>query len=110
MKRAQDIKFIINSGDHKGEQYGFTLAEVDGKKAWTSIRLFYPPPSIVKDKIEMAITAREKNVSLSGAVELRLVNKIIEQLNTIFEETTPVTLIGFDKQQYPVLVLSLIHI
>ena len=97
--RAQDIKFKINDGPHKGEEYGFTLATVDGKKAWEDIKLFIPPPSLIKEQINIVVTAREGNMPLSGAIELKQVKRIIEQLLIIFDEITPVTMIGFDKQE-----------
>jgi len=103
--RAHDIKFTMNSGEHNGEQYGFTLAEVDGKKAWKARKKWYSPPSMIAYEINATVTAREKNIPLSGAVELKQVNKILEDLNVIFGETEkPVTLLGFDKREYPILV------
>lgn len=97
--RASDIKFQLNSGDHKGEEYGFTLAIVNNKKAWTSTRLFLQPPTMIREKIDLVLTAREANVPISGAIELKLVNKILEHLENISLETDAVTLVGIDKEE-----------
>ena len=102
--RANDVTFTINAGGAKGKTYGFTLAETGGKKAWEVIRVFRPPPSMVKYHIKMIITVREENIGGSGARELMRVEKIIKALEQIMEQNTPVTLKGFDKQKYAVLM------
>jgi len=101
---AHDVKFVVNSGDYKGDEYGYTLAMVDGKKAWQRAPLFYPPPSMIKEKIDMVIDANEYSIPNSGAVELENVNKILEQLTIIATETTPSTLTGIDNEEKLVLI------
>lgn len=99
MMRQSDIEFIVNSGDNKGKKYGFTLAIKDGEKQWAITPLFQPAPSIIKEKIEMILTTREANIPLSGAMELKAVGKILEQLRSIALETTASTLVGFDNKE-----------
>jgi len=104
LMRANDVTFTINAGEAKGKAYGFTLADTGGKKAWEVTRVFRLPPSMVKYRIKMVITVREENIGGSGARELMRVEKIIEALEQIMEQNTPVTLKGFDKQKYAVLM------
>ena len=94
--KAHDIKFVMNSGDHQGDEYGFTLATVDGRKAWDAVRIFPQPPSLIKEEIDLVLTAREGNIPLSGARELKIVDRILDQLETISLETDLVTLHGID--------------
>jgi len=104
MARSHDVRFRVNSGDHNGDEYGFTLAVIDGKKAYTAVRLFRPSPSMVKEQIIMTLTAREGNIPLSGAAELKAVHRIIEQIETLSLETDPLTLTGLDQITRPVRV------
>lgn len=97
MSRAHDVKFRVNSGDHNGDEYGFTLAIIEGKKAFTPIRLFNLPPSMIREQIIMTFTAREGNIPLSGAAELKAVHRILEQIETLSVETDPLTLTGLDQ-------------
>jgi len=97
--RTHDIEFVVNSGDYKGKKYGFTLAYQNNQKAWQVTRLFMPAPSMAKEKIEMIIAVKEQNIPLSGGVELKAANKILDQLEIIARETTPTTLVGLDKQE-----------
>lgn len=102
--RAHDIKFVMNSGEHQGDEYGFTLATVDGRKAWDAVRIFPLPPSLIKERIDLILTAREGNIPLSGAMELKVVDRILDQLETISWETDPVKLHGIDGQERSVRV------
>lgn len=52
-----DIKFTVNTGTYKGKTYRYTLATVNGKKAWAITPLFSPPPSMIKNKIDIVISA-----------------------------------------------------
>jgi len=96
---AYDVQFLINSGDYKGKKYGFTLAMINGKKAWARTPVFYPAPSMIKEKIDMVIFAREDNISLSGAVDLTAVDKILEQLSIIATAAKHSTLTGLDSKK-----------
>ena len=91
-----DVAFLVNSGDYKGKKYTFTLAIINGKKAWGRTRLFLPPPSMRKERIDMVIEAREENIPSSGAIELQVVDKILEQLTIMASETDASTLKGID--------------
>lgn len=51
----------------------------------------------------MVITAREQNISRSGATELQIVSKIVDELSIIAGETD-VTLKGLDYKERPVLI------
>jgi len=102
--RQYDIEFLVNSGDKEGNRYGFTLAKSNGRKMWNVQRLFQPPPAMAKERIEMGIAVRAKNISRSGANELELANHIINQLETIADETTPATLTGLDGIKRAVLI------
>lgn len=97
--KQYDIEFTLNSGDSKGKKYGFTLATRNGEKQWSVTPKFYPAPSIIHDQIEMVLVAQEENIPLSGARELKQVNKILEQLRDMAVETTPSTLRGFDQDE-----------
>ena len=100
--RSNDVTFIINSNDngHMGDSYGFTLARDRGRKAWTVTRLYYPPPSNVKHRIEMIITAREDNIGGSGIIETVRIEAILEKMGRISDEIEPVTLKGLDGEEY----------
>ena len=100
---SHDVTFTINAGDHKGDKYKYTLASKDGAKMWSVTPQFRPCPSMIKEKIEMVIEAREGNIPQSGAVELRLVQKIVDELSIIAKETD-VTLTGLDLQDRPVMI------
>lgn len=101
--KANDVTFKMNSGDRKGDTFGFTLSSSEeGAKDWELMRIFQPAPSMVKERIKLGITARERNIPLSGAEELRRVNTLIDQLVLIAQETTPVTMNGLDGVDRPV--------
>ena len=104
--RTNDIEFTINSGEYEGKTYGFTLARKDGRKAWKVIRLYYLPPSRIKHKIEMAITAREDNIRAGGAIENERIEQILERMGHVAEETEPVTLLGLDGETYNIRIDS----
>ena len=97
--KSHDIEFVMNSGDYKGKSYKFTLAKQNGQKAWQVTRLFQSAPAMAKEKIEMMLAVRGQNIPLSGGVELGQANKILDQLEVIAKEVTPVTLVGFDNQE-----------
>ena len=99
-----DIEFKLNSGDKKAKVYRFTLATIDGKKAWNRTPLFKPAPSMIKERIDMVIEAREYNIPVSGGIEIKAVNKILEQLSDIASETEPATLTGLDRKKRLVLI------
>jgi len=92
-----DITFTVNTGDHKGDTYGYTLAMVNGKKGWYVTPLFKPPPYMYKEQIDMVIECQEHNIGTSGAIDLRTVNKILKELSIIATETSPSSLMGLDK-------------
>lgn len=75
-----------------GTKYGFTLAIVDSRKAWSHKRMRVAPPSIVKEIIEAVLTARERDLPLSAAEQYKRVNKIITDLDTIAAATTASTM------------------
>ena len=56
-------------------------------------------------KIDMSIVAREANIPRTGAVELRMVGKIIDELSDIAGETD-ITLTGLDSRERSVLIDS----
>jgi hypothetical protein len=91
-----DIIFQINSGDNKGKTYRYTLSMANGKKAWAVSPLFKPAPSMIKERIEMTIDAKDYNVPGSGATELKTVNKILKELSIIADSDASLT--GLDKQ------------
>ena len=94
-----DVTFTVNTGDHKGEVYRYTLATINGKKAWEVTPKFFPAPSMVKEKIDMVIECREHNINRGGANELTLVSKILDELSIIGTETEPSTLEGLDGKK-----------
>lgn len=100
---VHDVEFRVNEGDCKGKVYGYTLATNNGVKMWGVTPQFRPAPSMIKEKIEMVIVAREMNIPQSGAVELQGVTQIINELSSIASETD-VTLKGLDHQERPILI------
>lgn len=101
--RTNDVAFTVNAGDEKGKTYGFTLAIIDGKKAWEAKREVIPPPSLIKYRIDMVITAAEGNISSSGAKQLTRLKTITAELEELMKQNTAITLLGFDKAIYSVL-------
>jgi len=91
---SHDVQFTVNSGDYQGRIYRYSLATKNGVKQWNVIPLFEPPPSVIKEKIEMTIMAQERNIPRSGALELATVNKILDEIRTIAQDTA--TLMGID--------------
>ena len=100
---TQDAEFTINTGDSKGKVYRYTIASQQGVKMWEVTPLFRPAPSMIKERISMVIVAREQNISRSGATELQIVSKIVDELSIIAGETD-VTLKGLDYKERPVLI------
>ena len=100
---THDVAFTINTGDYKGKVYKYTLAENQGVKAWNVTPQFRPAPSMIKEKIEMVLVAREANISRSGAIELRQVSRMLTELTEIAKQTN-VTLTGLDYQDRPILI------
>lgn len=102
--RTNDIEFTINSNDygHMGETCGFTLVRNDGEKAWQVTRVRNKPPSLIKHKIEMAITAREDGIRANGAIENERIEKILEKMEWVSDEIEPLTLKGLDGETYMV--------
>ena len=92
-----DLELRPNSGTHKGEWYRYILATVNGTKAWDVNPTFNPAPSMYKDKIKLSILAAENNVDASGSIELRGVNKILDELRDIADTKEPITMKGLDK-------------
>lgn len=103
MSSQYDVQFRVNAGDYKGTVYRYTLASKGGAKIWEVNPKFRPAPTMIKEEIKMVIVAREKNIPRSGAVELRMVNQIIDELSIIADETN-VTLTGLDHQERPILI------
>jgi hypothetical protein len=97
--KSHDVQFRINAGTYKGRIYGYTLASKNGEKLWSVIPRFEPPPSMIKERIEMSLVARQGNFPLSGGQELAQVNKLIDELSAIGGEVEKVTLIGIDKKE-----------
>lgn len=96
-----DVEFRVNSGDLQGQKYRYVLASKNGAKMWSVTPLFSPAPSMYRDRIEMSITAGEHNVDTSGAVELRKVKELLDELRDIAEESSeePVTMTGLDREK-----------
>lgn len=94
-----NVDFIVNSGNNKGDQYRYVLAENNGVKVWGVNPSFLQPPSMYKDIIKMSIFAGEHSLDTSGATELRAVNRILEELRIIGESEEPATLTGLDREE-----------
>ncbi len=94
---SHDIEFTVNAGDYQGKKYRYTLATKDGVKQWVVIPLWSPPPSVIKERIEMTIMAQDQSIPRSAALELATVNKLLDELRIIAEDTA--TLKGIDKQE-----------
>ena len=94
--RTSDVSFLMNSGTYSGQTYKFTLAKQNGRKMWNVSRVFEPAPSMYKERIDIGISLREKNVPKGGAKELKLSHTLIEQLVIVGDESTYVTMTGLD--------------
>ena len=92
-----DVTFELDNG----KSYGFMLAKKDGKKAWYPERIVRLPPSMIKHEINMVITAREDEMSASGIRQLKPIEEILADLETIVAYTGNKILNGLDHQKYP---------
>ena len=77
--RTYDIEFQLDDGS----SYGFMLAKSDGKKAWAVNRIFRPPPSMIKQQIDIVITAQEDEISASAIRQLKRMKDILADLEKI---------------------------
>lgn len=101
MAKTHDISFELESGDN----YGFMLArDSDGKKAWNPNREFHSPPSMIKQRIEIVITAKEDEISASAVRQLKRMEEILSDLEKIMASTGNIVLTGLDNQRYPILI------
>ena len=91
-EQINDVVITLNSGTI----YGFSLAEVDGKKAWKCRKVLREPPSMVEEEIEMILTARNEDAPLGAQSELALVGDILTQIQAIADESTDPTMVGID--------------
>jgi len=98
--RAYDVSFEISAGT----KYGFVLAVAAGRKAWEVTRLYTKPPTLIKQRIDMVITASEDDITASGARQLRRMAKILADLEVLMTETDNITLTGLDNESYQVLL------
>lgn len=97
-----DIEFEIEgSGSNAGKKYGFMLAQEDGEKMWNVQRTLSPPPSMMKQQINLVVTAREDEFDASAARQLKRITEILAELEIIMEEDE-VRLAGLDGVEYPV--------
>lgn len=98
--RTYDIEFQLDDGS----SYGFMLAKSDGKKAWAVNRIFRPPPSMIKQQIDIVITAQEDEISASAIRQLKRMKDILADLEKIMASTGDITLTGLDNLEYPILI------
>jgi len=99
--KAHDIRFVLNNGT----TYDFMLARTnDGKKAWNVERLFTRPPSMIKQRIDLTITAREDEITSSAARQLKRVKEILEEIDAMMVGTDTIKLTGLDNVQYPIVI------
>ena len=99
-ERRYDVNFELSSG----AEYSFMLAQDDGKKAWLCKRINTIAPSLVKYRIEMTLTAREKEPNRQGTLGKKIISAFLTELETIAAETTAMTLTGLDGRTYSVIV------
>ena len=95
-EQINDVVFVLNSGTYSGEEYGFTLALVDNKKAWECRKIPREPPSMVEEEIEMILTARDEDIPLGAHTELARAVDILDHIQRVADETTASTLTGID--------------
>jgi len=100
MAKTHDISFQLSDGT----EYGFMLARADGKKAWAVNRVFRPPPSLVKQRVDIVITAREDEIAASAVRQLKRMEEILADLEKIMASTGNIVLTGLDNLKYPVLI------
>ena len=100
MAKGYDITFTLD----EGKVYHFMLAGADGSKAWRKAPIYAIPPSLLKHRIDMNITATEQGTTLSGAQQIKRAAEILTQLEEILNETEYVTLLGYDDHSYKVLL------
>jgi len=94
-----DITFELDNG----KSYGFMLArDKDGGKAWDPKREWWAPPSMIKQRINIVITAREDEMSASAVRQLKRIEEILADLETIMAYTGKKVLVGLDKLRYPI--------
>ena len=93
-----DITFTVKPVGGEGEEYSYTLATINGKKAWSVAPIRKPPGHIYDEQIEMVLECRAGNIGRSGASELALVGKMMDELSILAKETDPITLKGLSKK------------
>jgi hypothetical protein len=98
--KPYDVTFILTNGT----KYDFMLAKSGEKKLWEVQRMYTIAPSLIKQKINMTVTAREDEMSLSGIRQLKRVAEILSNLDAMIDETENITLHGFDSIDYPVVI------
>lgn len=102
--RGHDVEFQVQDGPHKGERYGFTLATQDQRKVWRVYNEQRKPPSMIKERVELAVTARDDNVRASGDREQRRAAHIVQQMSVLNGQNTQIRLRGYDGLVYWVLL------
>lgn len=98
MQKTHDISFQLENGS----EYGFMLAKINDKKAWNPKREFHSPPSMIKERIDIVITAKEDEITASGIRQLKRMEEILSNLEKIMAYKGNMVLTGLDNKRYPI--------
>jgi hypothetical protein len=102
MAKTGDVQFTTAGST----DYNYMLAQdKEGNKRWTVEKQHNPPPSVILDKITMTISvaARMRQQTSSTIITTRDIATVLAELRILADETSDITLIGFDAQTYYVL-------
>lgn len=93
----KDITFKTSAG----KTYQYTLSN---SESWNVQTVFSQPPSIIKHKIALKISASQDSVNMTGGLSRKGAQVIVDELADLAQETSAITLTGYDGETYAVLL------
>ena len=102
MAKTGDVHFTTSGST----EYNYMLAQdKEGQKRWLVEKQYNAPPSVILDKITMTISvaARMRQQTSSTIITTRDVATVMAELRILTDETSDITLSGFDGITYYVL-------
>lgn len=87
-----------------GSNHYMLAQDAQGKKAWKVMQLFYQPPSLIKEKIDLTILAAPQMRDDTGTVVTdRAIGTVIDELRVHADAVAAITITGLDDETYKVL-------
>jgi len=102
MAKTGDVQFTTAGST----DYNYMLAQdAEGKKRWVVEKQYNAPPSVILDKITMTISvaARMRQQTNKTIITTRTISTVMAELRILADETSDITLSGFDGITYYVL-------